>query len=318
VEGQLALPGVALPAAGRVLAASGGVTMCELPVRSLLNRTANGHLGGAFTLNPYRGCEFGCVFCFARYTHAWLDEDTSKAFERRVFVKTGAARALGRDLSRVPAAGAELVASTTSDPYQPAERRFGVTRSVLETLLSHSGMRLTLLTRSGLVMRDTALLARLAQRHDLTVAFSCTSLEARLLREAEPRAPSPAVRLRAMRALADAGVRCALAFMPVLPGFVDARESMEALFRAAHEAGAQEVVCDPLRLSALVRRAFVPWLHRRHPALVPLYRDLYPPGAQHPPAEYRNTLAQRVERVAKRAGLFRAAPPGRPSPADAG
>ncbi|MES2123485.1 MAG: radical SAM protein [Gemmatimonadota bacterium] len=264
----------------------------SLPPRGVLNPPAS--TGMVFwSINPYVGCEFGCTYCYARETHRWTVEraanrpgapatareaaalPAAKAFEQRILIKQGAAAVLARTLNAARVGTVPIVIGTATDPYQPAERRFRLTRELLELLRQHQGLHLGIITKSALIARDAALLAQLSERHQLSVHISLASLDAPLLRQLEPRTPIPAARLRAMRILADAGVPVGLLMAPILPGLTDSRDAMRALLLAAREAGASWAAGDPLRMGRATRHTLLPWLDRERPALARRYREHY-------------------------------------------
>jgi DNA repair photolyase len=276
-----------------------------------------------WSVNPYVGCEFGCTYCYARYAHRYVVERARdagrigereftdfrgaegwEAFERRIFVKQGLLAALERDLPRYfrAAARAPLVIGTATDPYQPAERQFRLTRAVLERLARCEGLSLGIITKSPLVARDTDLLRRLQERNDLEVYVSLIALDAALIRKMEARSPVPAARLRALQKLTDAGVNAGLIVAPVLPGITDDAPRLEALFQAARVAGARFIHAGPLRLYAGVRDRFLPVLERHYPLLAQRYRQVY---ARHSgaPAAYTRALKRRVRRLQARFGF---------------
>ena len=157
-----------------------------MTTRSILNWVQGSHMTDVFSVNPYRGCEFGCAYCYARYTHEFMDLPDWEAFERRIFVKAAAARALRRDLASSRDVRTHGIAiGTATDPYQPAEAKFHVTRQILEGLLPHSGIPISIVTKSGLIERDADLLAKLADRHEVRIHFSCITTDRVLLRAIE-------------------------------------------------------------------------------------------------------------------------------------
>ena len=220
-----------------------------------------------YTLNPYRGCEFGCGYCYARYTHEYLERDGRSAWDREILVKTRLVEALRAELRPGRFGGGEIAIGTATDPYQPAERRYGITRAALEELARHQGLSVSITTKSPLVVRDLDLLRALGERGELTVNLSLISLDRRLLRRLEPRAPTPESRLRAMERLAANGVRVGLFLMPILPDLVDDGEALEALVARAAEAGAAFVVPDTLFLRSSARRTFLPIVEREFPGV---------------------------------------------------
>src|SRR5579864_1742406 len=193
-----------------------GVEFHEMPVRQILNRCTSPRMPFRWTINPYRGCEFGCVYCYARYTHEFLELRDPMDFERRIFVKRMAAEVLARTLSRTPIGSDQIALGTATDPYQPAERKFRLTRSMLEVFAQVGGLDLSITTKSALVARDLDLLRAINVRSRLSVNFSLITLNRRLQRILEPRAPRPSLRLRALAELSAAGIRCHVLMMPMI------------------------------------------------------------------------------------------------------
>ena len=159
-----------------------GVELAEMPVKQILNRCSNPRLPFRWTINPYRGCEFGCVYCYARYTHEFLGLNDPMDFERRILVKRKAAEALARSLARTPVGRDSIAIGTATDPYQPAERTFAVTRSILEIFARLGGLNLSVTTKSNLITRDIDLLVSINERSRLSVNFSLITLNRRLRR----------------------------------------------------------------------------------------------------------------------------------------
>jgi DNA repair photolyase len=279
-----------------------------------------------WSLNPYIGCEFGCTYCYARYAHRYAVErahDAGKlddaefrdfrgthgweAFERRIFVKEQVLGALEADLRRyfrsvTDDAPAPIVIGTATDPYQPAERRFRLTRQILERLARCEGLNLGIITKSPLVARDVDLLRRIQERSDLEVYVSLISVDAALVRKVEVRSPMPATRLRALKRLSEAGVQVGLIVAPVLPGISDDLPHLEALFGAARDAGAKFVHAGPLRLYSAIRERFLPVLDEQFPHLSARYRRAYR-RRSHAPHEYARALAARIQRLQSRFGF---------------
>ncbi len=330
---QLALPlavvassrrGVALPILKQRLR---GTKFVSLEAKSVLNSPQQTGVD-FWSLNPYIGCEFGCTYCYARYAHRYAVERAHdagrlsdeefvefrgphgwEAFEQRVFVKHQLLGALEADLRRYwrslgPTArpAAPIVIGTATDPYQPAERRFRLTRGILERLARCEGLNIGIITKSPLIARDTDVLLRLQERSDLEVHMSLTTLDVALIRQVEARSPMPAVRLRALKRLADAGVRVGLIVAPVLPGITDDLPHLEALFQAAREAGARFVHAGPLRLYSAVRDRFLPMLEAQFPHLVARYRRAYE-GRSGAPRDYARALAARIKKLQARFGF---------------
>lgn len=256
-----------------------------------------------WTVNPYRGCEIGCRYCYARATHGYLGHADPQEFEDRIYVKQANLRSLAAQLVRARDLGREIAIGTATDPYQPAEGRFAITRVVLETMVGVPGLRLGLTTKSAGIARDVDILTRIAAGSELWANLSLISLEADLLRLLEPRAPSPNLRLEAMRKLSEAGIRTRLFLMPVLPLLTDGQAGLLALLRAAREAGAHEVICQALFLRSETTWAFfLDFVAREFPWALPRYRDLYPrPG--NAPGGYREDVERRVRKLAAGVGF---------------
>ena len=304
--------GIEAPAGWSVLDERGrGTRFLSLPVRSVLNSPAATHMP-FWSVNPYIGCEFGCTYCYARDTHRWTMERTGTedrgprtegdSFEKRILVKTNAPALLLRTLNPERIAGQPIVIGTATDPYQPAERRFRITRGLLESLLPHRELHLGIITKSPLITRDTDLLVQLAERHTVSIHISLAALEGRLVRRIEARSPAPHARLRALGRLAAAGLDVGLLVAPIIPGVTDSRTQLTALFRAAKEAGARRVAGEALRLGPAARRHFLPHLAREFPDLAARYARRY--GHRQTAGEdYIAALQRRVEAIRQELGL---------------
>src|SRR6185312_838736 len=189
-----------------------------LEVRSILNRTVSRRgLPFTYSINPYRGCEFGCKYCYARYTHEFMELRDPLAFERIIFLKQNAAWLLEQELRRIGPAG-EIALGTATDPYQPIERTARITRSLLEVFSRRSGYRLGIVTKSTLIERDIGLLQQIAAGNALTVHITITTPDAALARLLEPRAPRPDLRFLTVKRLREAGIRTGIFCSPLLPG----------------------------------------------------------------------------------------------------
>jgi len=305
-----------------------GTSFHEVPVKAILNSPASTGMG-FWSLNPYVGCEFGCTYCYARDTHRWMVErlegqggpkelpDGRRGavtaslplrppapldFERRILVKTSAAAVLQRTLFPAKLAGATLVIGTATDPYQPAERRFRLTRSLLEALLGWRGLTLGITTKSPLILRDLALLQQLAARHTLSVNISLASVDAALLRRIEARSPAPHARLRALKGLTDGGIHAGLLIAPVLPGITDSRESLAAVLTAGKAAGARYAVGLALRLGSAARHRFLPHLAQEFPELVERYERHYA-RRQSAQRTYTEALGRRLRALQREFGF---------------
>jgi DNA repair photolyase len=255
------LVGIAgLASEGESMREGHNVEYFTLPAKSLLNRcVSKRQMPFTWTINPYRGCEFGCRYCYARYTHEFMEMRDGMEFEQKIYVKQHAADLLRHELRRVKP-DESIALGTATDPYQPAERRYEVTRGILEEFARHHGFELGIVTKSNLIVRDLGLLKEVAQASRLSVHVTITTLDVNLARILEPRAPRPDLRLEAVRALAQAGLRVGISCSPVVPGITDSPGDLEALIRAAAESGADYVFANPLFLKPCSAAIFLPFL----------------------------------------------------------
>ncbi len=270
-----------LPAAGRpapdaeALRRRAGVDYFDLLVREILNKSESSLLPFDWTINPYRGCEFGCVYCYARSTHGFFESTSPDDFESRIFVKRNAAERLTQRLRKRDLRGQTIAIGTATDPYQPAEKHFGVTRSLLEVFSGVEGLNLSITTKSPLILKDLDLLAELDRRHAIEIHVSITTLDRELAKKLDPAAPDPQARLRAVERLAEAGIAVTVNCMPVMPGINDSEYELEPLFEAAAAAGAVDVHQQALSLKPASRAKFFPWLKAEFPHLLGMYQRLY-------------------------------------------
>src|SRR3954465_435493 len=192
-----------------------------IPVKSLLNKcSARDRMPFTWTVNPYRGCEFACKYCYARYTHEFMEMRDGVDFERKIYAKQQSAWLLRRDLKKVKP-GQEIAIGTATDPYQPAERRYEITRAIMEELALHSGLSIGVVTKSQLVLRDIDVLQKITERNRIAIHLTVTTMNIELARKLEPRAPPPDIRMDDVRQLNEAGVTAAVICAPVLPGITD-------------------------------------------------------------------------------------------------
>jgi DNA repair photolyase len=290
-----------LAAQGESIREGHDVEYFTLPTRSLLNRcVSNRGLPFTWAINPYRGCEFACKYCYARYTHEFM-EMTDLDFERKIFVKQHAANLLRQELKKVKK-GEEIAMGTATDPYQPAERRYEITRAILEEFARHRGLALGIVTKSNLVVRDAALLREIGHDNRLFVNVTITTVNTDLARILEPRAPRPDLRLEAVRQLTLAGVAAGVICAPVLPGITDAPSDLEALVEAAAKAGAKSIFANPLFLKPCSASVFLPFLEREFPQLVESYRERYEQRAFLPPA-FGKRLSHLMARLRQKHGI---------------
>jgi DNA repair photolyase len=285
------LVGIArLAAQGEFLQPGHDVEFFTLPVRSLLNRCDVPRMPFSWTINPYRGCEFACKYCYARYTHEFMEMREGVDFERKIYVKQHAAWMLRRDLKKVKP-GEEIAIGTATDPFQPAERRYGVTRAILEELALHHGLNLGIVTKSNLVLRDLDVLREISRHNQLFVNLTITTMNADLARILEPRAPRPDLRLEAIRKLNEGGVAAGVICAPVLPGITDSPRDLENLVRAVAQAGGKYIYANPLFLKPCSAAIFLPFLEKEFPELVESYRRRYGERA-FVSASYRKRISQ--------------------------
>lgn len=251
----------------------------DVEARRVLNPARAPWLPFDLTLNPYLQCEVGCTYCYAR-EHADRRLGGPSEFDRRVYVKSGAPAVLRAELARLSRvgglAGKEIALGTATDPYQPHERRVRLTRALLEVFATVDDVRLSITTKSDLVLRDVDVLAEIARRGHVRVNVTVTTVDRDLARSLEPRAPTPARRLRAVERLARAGIPAGVFCMPVLPEITDAPRDLRAVVCEARQAGARWLAAGVLFLRGeAVRASFFAWLDRAFPALSARYRRLY-------------------------------------------
>ncbi|KGJ03980.1 DNA repair photolyase [Paracoccus halophilus] len=230
--------------------------------RSIISRNRSPDIPFDRSVNPYRGCEHGCIYCFARPSHAYLGLSPGLDFETKITAKPNAAELLAAQIGRPGYAVAPIAFGTNTDPYQPVESQLGIMRGCLQVLHDWNHP-LSLVTRGATVMRDLDLLGAMAGRGQVAAGVSITTLDAALARQLEPRAPAPATRLRMIRALAGAGVPVRVMVAPVIPVLTE--PELERIMQAAREAGATAASMIPLRLPLEVAPLFRDWLERHHP-----------------------------------------------------
>src|SRR5215831_8390401 len=279
------LVGIArLASEGESLREGHNVEYFTLPAKSLLHRCVSKRaMPFTWTINPYRGCEFGCRYCYARYTHEFMEMRDGMEFEQKIYVKQHAADLLRQELRKVKPRES-IALGTATDPYQPAERRYEITRGILEEFSRHRGFELGIVTKSNLIVRDLDLLLQVAQSNRLSIHITITTLDVNLARILEPRAPRPDLRLDVVRALAQAGIRVGISCSPVVPGITDSPVDLEALVRAAAESRADYVFANPLFLKPCSAAVFLPFLQQNFPHLADNYWQRYQDRAFLPPA----------------------------------
>jgi DNA repair photolyase len=296
------LVGIArLAAEGESLRQGHDVEYFTLPVRSLLNRCTSARMPFTWTINPYRGCEFSCKYCYARYTHEFMEMRDGADFEQKIFIKQHASELLRQELRHVKP-GEEISIGTATDPYQPAERRFEVTRAILEEFSRHQGLQIAIVTKSNLVVRDTEMLRAVAAHNKIFVNITITTLNTDLARILEPRAPRPDLRLEAVRTLNQAGIKAGVICAPVLPGITDSPRDLDALVRAVAEAGGKYIFANSLFLKPCSAAIFLPFLEKEFPQLVDSYRERFKDHA-FISTPYRKRLSQLMARLRVKYGI---------------
>lgn len=298
---QQILAGIAAQVAGgRILGTKQRVEYRSLPSKSILNRCANPEMPFQWTVNPYRGCEIGCHYCYAVYTHQYLGIDDPSRFASLVFSKENAKNLLRRELAK--GVNGAIAVGTGTDPYQPAERRFETTRGVLEAFAEFSGNVIGITTKSDLVLRDLDLLGKIAMRNELHVTVTITTMDNALARAVEPRAVRPDKRIEAVRELRWRGIEAGVFSAPVLPLLTDSTELLESVAQAAKRADASYWHAHPLFLKSEARRRMVSFLDEQFPHLTARYKAHYRRGAYVKPG-YRDWLSEKICRIRQKHGL---------------
>ena len=290
-----------LAAESPVLEIKTTVSYRELETKRWIGRCDSERAPFRWTINPYRGCEYGCKYCYARYTHEFMELSPGIDFETQIFSKQWKASAFASELARVPR-GAAIALGTATDPYQPAERRYGITRKMLEIVAQDYGRRLYIATKSDLVQRDLDLLTEISKRNRVIVTMTVTTVDEALARLLEPKAPRPELRLRAIAALARAGVRTSVSMSPILPGLNDTPDAMERVAKAASDAGATGFWAGVVFLKPCSYGVMIPFLKERFPELATLYERSFRNSSQIYGA-YPEMIRRRVEELRNRYGL---------------
>ncbi len=296
------LVGIArLAATSPLQEAKRGTEYFSLPVRSILNRCDSPRVPFGWTVNPYRGCEFGCKYCYARYTHEYMELDGGE-FERKIYVKANSGPLMARDIRDKNIWGDHIAIGTATDPYQPAEQQFEATRAILKELAGHEGLSLSITTKSNRVLRDLELLKEISKRSSISVNLSVTTTSARLARLLEPRAPRPDLRLEAVQRLRDAGIDAGVLAMPIVPGITDGEEALDSLAKAASDADAMWFAGRVLFLMPAALKQFIPFVDAKFPKLARQYREWYIKHGN-APEEYRLRISERVENLRRKYGF---------------
>ena len=234
----------------------------EETARTIITRNDSPDISFDRSINAYRGCEHGCVYCYARPTHCYLGHSAGLDFETKLYAKTNAAKLLEQELAHPHYEPKVIALGTNTDPYQPIEREYGITRSILE-VLERTSHPVGIVTKSALVVRDIDILERMAARGLAKVALSVTTVDRRLARAMEPRAATPQKRLEAIGKLSDAGIPVGVMVAPIIPGLND--HEIESILEAAYAAGAREAGYVLLRLPLELKEIFREWLATEFP-----------------------------------------------------
>lgn len=290
-----------LAASADLLEAKRRVEYRELPTRRYITRCQSSRVPFEWTINPYRGCEYGCKYCYARYTHEFMDLRDPLEFETRIFAKEWDPDSFRNELRRI-APRHWIAIGTATDPYQPAERRCQITRRMLEVLAGAGGRRLSITTKSDLVVRDLDLLTRIASANVLHVAITITTMDEAVARQLEPYAPRPRLRMASVRRLAAAGLRVGVLACPVLPGLTDSAESIEAVASAASHVGASSLAGGLVFLKPCTHEVFFQFLEQHYPGLAPKYRARFSWSA-FLKGGYPELIRARILRARQRHGL---------------
>jgi DNA repair photolyase len=289
------------------------VTYREVVVKSALNRVKG--MPFDWSLNPWVGCQHACAYCYARAYHAKKDRDIGHGFDREIDVKINLVELLRGELRRRPTGS--LAIGTATDPYQPIEGKYRLTRRSLEALVDYP-MPTSIVTKSTLVVRDIDVLRELDDRVDgeLVVYFSVPTLDDEVWRKAEPGTPPPLQRIRALGMLREAGIDAAVLCAPVLPGLTDAEASLDRVARAASDAGATSLGWRPLKIDDEIRDYYFDFLATEFPVLVPRYTARYASGP-HTSREYQRGLDEKLGRIRARYGFRERRRLKRPEPKEA-
>ena len=290
-----------LAAEGTTIAEKRRVEYRTLPTRKWLNRCDSQRVPFQWSINPYRGCEYGCKYCYARYTHEFMERRDVEAFETEIYAKDWDSAAFQHELKAVKP-GQIIGIGTATDPYQPAERKFGRTRQVLEGLKALYGTSIFITSKSNLVTRDIALLKDLAIYNDIGITLTVTTMDRELARLIEPMAPRPDLRMQAVAELAHAGVPVGVIANPVMPLITDTEANLESVAKAAKQAGAYQFGANVLFLKPCAQRVLFPFLAERFPQHLARYeksfcRSPFLRGA------YPERIRELVNDIRKRVGI---------------
>jgi len=273
----------------------------EIECKSAVNRVSAGNMPFRWTLNPYRGCQHACTYCFARGTHEYLGYDSGRDFETRVVVKVNAPEMLRKDLSREGWRRELIAVGTACDPYQPAELKYSLTHRVLKVLRDAANPA-SIITKSPFIVRDADVLESLSQVAELTVNFSISTLDEDVWKRIEPSTARPQKRLEAMKLLSERGIRCGVLLAPVLPGLTDDPAGLESVVEAARAHGASFVHDNVLYLKPGTKEWFMPFLREAYPHLSERYAKYY--RGAYAPKTYTQDVHRTVQELRRKYDLL--------------
>ena len=279
-----------------------GAQVTEIHCKTLLNRLDVPFFPFRWTLNPYRGCRHACSYCYARPTHEFWGMDAGRDFEQRVFAKVNAPQVLRQELKRASWRGEAIAIGTASDPYEPAEAEYQLTRGVLQVLVDFANPA-SITTKGVLARRDVDLLRQLSEVAEVSVNFSVGTVDEEVWKLTEPGAPRPQARLETMQFLVENGINAGVMMAPLLPGISDHEENIAAVVEAAHNHGAQFLGANVLFLKPGSKEWFMPMLRETYPHLEQGYAKLY--RKTYAPEEYTRSVLSIVDRERRRWGLHR-------------
>lgn len=276
-----------------------GMEFLHVRAKRIINDVgADTPYGFRYTINAYRGCSHACAYCFARPTHAYLDLNIGDDFDRKIVVKVNAVERLRAEIHPRKWSGDSIAMGTNTDPYQRCEGKYHLTRGLIEVLNEHRNP-FSILTKSTLVLRDVDLLTDAAARGDVTVNLSIGTLDDDVWRATEPGTPHPRQRMKAVHALNEAGIPCGVLMGPIIPGLSDHPDQIEAVVRAAKDAGARSVHGVLLHLGLGTKEVFYERIGESHPELLAMYRRLYG-ERKYAPKAARDRVTLVVNRAAGR------------------
>ncbi|MCU1405118.1 MAG: radical protein [Glaciihabitans sp.] len=281
-----------------------GITFYEVLAKSALNKVpGNSTMNFGWTINPMRGCQHACAYCFARPTHGYLDLDAGKDFDTQLIVKVNVAEVLAKELAKPAWTHQHVALGTNTDPYQRAEGRYRLMPGIIAAL-ADSRTPFSVLTKGTLLRRDIPLLKEAATLVSVDIAMSIAIFDDELQQSVEPGTPTATARLATVTAVRDAGLNCSVFLMPILPYLTDTTDHLDEALRRIKAAGATSVLYSSLYLKPGTKEWYLQWLAREHPQLVEKYTEFYAAGA-YAPVAYRRWLADRIHPLIRAHGLER-------------